>query len=227
LIEEIVRLKENGFTLKQIADQMDLSIGKVQYRLKKYHLTQNSRRKITKPSKVMEPIMEPIMEPNDTKRYEIPSQYNEDSMTAIIHSPNCFYLYWSLSNTKQQMVEHHLRSEWSNLPKIVKVYDISDMHFQGHNHHKSIEFPIPEVTNNWFVRDVDPNRTYIADFGTKTFDGSFFTILRSNPIETPRSSNQFYTPRHSNSVYKWKEGTSVTPEWLEQVSSYSFYGTIK
>lgn len=217
MIEEIVRLRENGFTIKQIANHMDLSIGKVQYRLKKYQSIQGDLN-------VGERNRETGTENTSLK---IPTQYDVDTIVALVHSPHTFYLYWDLSKNKQEMVEHHLRSEWPKLPKILKIYDVSDLDFQGHNHHKAIEVEIPEMTNNWFVREVEANRTYIADFGTRTFDGSFFTILRSKPIETPRDRNQSAYPRHQHAILKWREGVSESPEWLENVSCYSYYEKIK
>jgi uncharacterized protein len=218
LIEEIVRLRENGFTLKEIANHMDLSIGKVQYRLKKYQSkkSQFSSRKEIRAKK------EEI-----STTYHIPSQYDVDTITALVHSPKAFYLYWSMSMDKQAMVEHHLRCNWADLPKVIKIYDVSDINFQGHNHHKAVEITVPEMTNNWFVKGVDANRTYVADFGTRTFDGSFFTILRSIPIETPRALHEAYIPRHQHAVSKWQHRESESPEWFENVSCYSYYEKIK
>lgn len=222
MIEEIVRLKENGLTLKQIAARMDVSIGKVQYRWQKYRIerkkVEGTSRKQLKHSNI------------DSKRqiaWEMPPEYDEDTIVALPQSPTTLYVYWSLSASKKRMIEHHLRTEWSNLPKVLKIYDVTDLHFQGHNQHRTFEVSLPEMTNNWFLTNLETNRTFIFDFGTRTYDGSFFTVIRSKSVETPRSDLQPYYPRHRIPLQEWKEGMSSSPNWQESVSCYSYYEKLK
>jgi hypothetical protein len=222
LIEEIVRLKGNGLTLKQIADRMDLSVGKVQYRWQKYRMER--KKKGDNPLKQAEHSKE---EPAENVIWVMPPEYDEDTIIALPQSPTTLYVYWSLSASKQSMIEHHLRTEWLNLPKVLKIYDVTDLHFQGHNQHRAFEISLPEMTNNWFLTDLETNRTFIFDLGTRTYDGSFFTVIRSQSVETPRSDHHPYYPRHRTPIQEWKEGMSSSPNWQESVSCYSYYEKIK
>lgn len=228
MINEIVKMKEKGLTLQQIADRMNLSIGKVQYRWNKYRqeagkaMEPNSKKGSAVQEKPDEPL-EHIVEPPKI-HWIMPYEFDEDTLFAMVQSPTSIFVYWSISAMKRQMVEHHFRTSWSRLPKKMKIYDVTDIIFQGHNSHRSFEIDLPEMTNNWFLQHLEPDRTYVVDIGTQTFDGSFFTVLRSNPVETPRDAANDHRMQN---VVNWKNGNAHEPEWMENFSSYSYYQKIR
>lgn len=145
-----------------------------------------------------------------------------DEIIVMPQSPNILFAYWSISNNKQYMVEHHLRTQWERLPKLIRINNITAINFNGHNAHQHLDFLVFEDTNQWFFNDLHPNCTYCVEVGTKTQDGSFFSVLRSKPVDTPRQSpNEIGI--HEKSVNNWKGGKATEPEWLEHFSSYSYY----
>ncbi|WP_217221996.1 DUF4912 domain-containing protein [Desertibacillus haloalkaliphilus] len=158
--------------------------------------------------------------------WEVPSRYYRNRFVLEAQAPNVLYGYWEVSDGKQQMVEHHFRTKWPQLEKVLRVYDITAITFNGHNAHRSYDIVIPEMTDNWFFHNLDSNCTYCVDFGTKTYEGSFFTILRSNPIDTPRVDQQ-QCGIHSSAVSKWRQGVQSEPDWLEHFSTYSYYQKLK
>lgn len=220
MINEIVKMKEKGLTLQQIAEKMNLSLGKVQYRWNKYR---QEAGKLVDERKQEEDVEQPPVQTHNIN-WVMPYEFDEDTLFAMVQSPTNVYVYWSISSMKRKMVEHHFRTSWSDLPKRMKIYDVTGIIFQGHNAHRNFEIELPEMTNNWFVQHLEPDRTYVFDVGTKTFDGSFFTVLRSNPVETPRDhSNE----DRAHSVLNWKNGNVSEPEWMENFSSYSYYQKIR
>lgn len=216
-----MKLKEEGLTLQQIAEKMNTTVGKVQYRWNKYRLKMNHSAKL---AELPERENDQKEELHENFEWTIPPEYNEDDLFSMVHSPTAIFAYWSLSDSKRHMVEHHFRTPWQSLPKRLKVYDVTDIEFHGHNSHRSFEIELPEMTNNWFIRGLEPNRSYCVDLGTKTFDGSFFTILRSNTIETPRIEADSL---QAEKVLNWKSGNVAEPEWLENFCSYSYYQKIR
>lgn len=149
-----------------------------------------------------------------------------DECVLMVQSPTTLFCYWSLSDLKRSMVIHHLNREWVTLKKRLRVYDITALFFDGHNAHQYQDYDLPELCNQWFLSHLTPNRTYCVDVGIETKEGFFFSILRSNPIDTPRAS-EHETGLFTNAVANWKQGKIETPEWLEGFSSYSYYQKLK
>ncbi|MFC7370380.1 DUF4912 domain-containing protein [Fictibacillus iocasae] len=214
MIEEIVKWKNEGLTLYEIAEKMNTSVGKVQYRWRQY------RKQSTVPDNHQS------MQEFDGKEVEwvMPAEYKEDVLYMMPQGPATIFVYWSLSESTVKVAEHHFRTSWSDLPKVIKLYDVTDVQFHGHNAHKAFEIEVPEMTNNWFLHNLEPGGTYIADVGTRTFDGSFFTLLRSNAVETSRLEEEGST---ADKVRRWQSESQAEPEWLENYSVYSYYHKIR
>jgi hypothetical protein len=101
---------------------------------------------------------------------------------------------------------------------------VTDILFYGHNAHKTFEMELPPLTNNWFIHALESDRSYIVDIGTRTFDGSFFTLLRSNAAETSLLETSGVP---DDKLERWKQQNTSSPEWLENFSTYSYYGKIR
>ncbi|WP_221565579.1 DUF4912 domain-containing protein [Alkalihalobacillus sp. TS-13] len=215
MVEEILALKKKGYTIKQIAQEMDSTIGKVQYRLRKLQSQQHT----SAPKKEMEYESHQV-----SPIRNIPSSYELDRIVLLPQGPESIYIYWDLQSSTRHMVSHHFRKPWSELNKKLKVYDVSDLLFNGHNSHWNIDISLPEMTDNWFLNDLEANRTFIVDFGIQPDSSDFFTVLRSAPIETPRDESD---SKRLVAVERWKAGDCQSPEWLEQFSTYSIYSLLK
>lgn len=210
MIEEILALREKGYSFRKIAKELKTTVGKVQYRYQKYQ-EEVSTKQEAMPTRLIQ---------------DVPSSYERDEVTVLPQSPTVIYAYWELSAALRRMVEHQCRISWHELPKHLRVYDCTMLHFNGHNAHHYVDIGIPEMTNNWMINGLEPNRTYIVEVGIWTRQGSFLTLVRSNAIDTPRSDDAV-KGLHVHAVHEWKEGTTSEPEWLEHFSTYSYYETIK
>jgi hypothetical protein len=214
MIEEIAKWKNEGLTLYEIAEKMNTSVGKVQYRWRQYR----------KQSSVTDTVHENEKLEDIGVTWVMPPEYEEDILYMMPQGPQTMFVYWSLSEGTRKMAEHHFRTAWSDLPKVIKMYDVTDIVFHGHNAHKAFEMDVPEMTNNWFLHNLEPGRTYVADIGTRTFDGSFFTLLRGNAAETSSLNEDVSL---SEKVRRWKTDKQSEPEWLENYSVYSYYQKIR
>ncbi len=209
MIEDIISLREKGYSFRKIAQELKTTVGKVQYRYQKNQ--EEINKKIVEHSRSIQ---------------EIPSSYERDEVTLLPQSPTVIYSYWELSGALRQMSEQQCRTAWHELKKHLRVYDCTMLHFNGHNAHRYIDIFLPEITNNWMIHGLEPNRTYIVDVGVWTRQGSFLTLVRSNAIDTPRA-DETAKGIHVHAVHQWKNGVAAEPEWLEHFSTYSYYETIK
>ncbi|KAA0549411.1 DUF4912 domain-containing protein [Bacillus sp. BGMRC 2118] len=208
MIQDILKYRDQGLSFREIARELNSTVGKVHYSWTKYvkdHEIGN--------------------EDSPQLEFQLPQSLpspNQDCMCLMVQNSTSLYLYWDISKAKIQFIETNFQKSFSSMTKYIKIYHITSILFNGHNAHREFEIALPEMTNNWFVREVEPNQTYIAELGVKTEEGTFFTIARSNPIDTPRDDvNQ--AGLFTESVHEWKQGQSSSPAWLENFSTYSYY----
>ncbi|XEC97810.1 DUF4912 domain-containing protein [Paenibacillus tarimensis] len=174
----IAQLLEAGKTQREVAEQMGVPIGKLKYQLAKHRKTVSAR---TRPESAG------TEGPDEYEFDIIHEHYGADQLYALPRDDRSLYLYWELTPERIQMAEEHFHCGWNVLPKVLRIYDVSFIHFHGDNFNRYWEFEVNQDANNWFVKDVSPNCSYIVDYGTRTIDGRFFTILRSNTVTTPPS----------------------------------------
>ncbi|GAE33449.1 DUF4912 domain-containing protein [Halalkalibacter akibai] len=209
MIEQILLLRDKGFSFRKIAKELNTTVGKVQYRYQK-HVQQQ----------------ETPEEENIHFTQSIPASYDRDEITLLPQSSTVLYTFWELSGTTRELVEHQTRLAWSEIQKQIRIYDCTMVQFDGHNAHRFMDIDIPEMTNNWIVRGLEPNRTYIVDFGIRTRQNTFLSLIRSNAIECPRVEEGL-KGIHVDAVNDWKNGQSEEPKWLEHFSTYSYYEKVK
>ncbi|ARK29378.1 DUF4912 domain-containing protein [Halalkalibacter krulwichiae] len=210
MIEQILALREKGYSFRKIADQLNTTVGKVQYRYQKH----------------LQAKEEAVQEESIDFTHSVPASYERDEITLLPQSPTVIYTFWEISASLRQMFEHQCRAPWHDLRKQLRIYDCTMIEFNGHNAHRYFDIDLPEMTNNWTIHNIQPNRTYIVDFGIRTRQQSFLSLLRSNAIDTPRF-DEGDKGIHVESVNEWKNGESIEPKWLEHFSTYSYYETVK
>lgn len=218
MISEIVRLRSNGLSIKQIAEELETSVGKVQYRWNKYRRTQEETSGKSGSSQQM--IKGITTVEHNTKNIAF------DQCVLMVQSPSTLYCYWELSKKKRNIIEHQLNNQWCNIEKKLRIYDITGKYFNGHNANRYFDYHVPEICDQWFFYDLSPNTTFCVDLGVTTNEGSFLSVVRSNAIDTPRYSKE-QVGMHHESVSKWRDGQLPEPEWLESFSSYSYYQKLK
>ena len=113
--------------------------------------------------------------------------YNADRIQMLVIEPGKIYAYWSLSNRKKWMCAQHFCCDWALMPKILRIYNTTDIFFDGTNANHYFDIPVGEA-NSWQVQHLNPDSTYVADFGTLNIFGQFIPIMRSHAVKTPRNA---------------------------------------
>lgn len=113
------------------------------------------------------------------EKYVLPDCYDLDRMVLLVKDPYWLYAYWDLSTDTQEKAKDYLK----NL--VLRVYDVTDVIFDGTNAHYHWEIDIHTFTDNWYIPIKSTNRNYLAELGFYNADGVFVTMLRSNSVLTP------------------------------------------
>ncbi|WP_214883358.1 MULTISPECIES: DUF4912 domain-containing protein [unclassified Exiguobacterium] len=247
--EKIVSLKQQGFTLKQIAAELDVPIGKVQYAWRKWRnqhqesedvipVKQKSDKKKEKTSvtashkqvasakESVDVKASPLLEKGPEGYWQLPDRYNVDFLHAVVQSPNSVYVCWEVSDLVKKTLELQFMRRWEELPKAFRILDVTLLDYASGHTNRSYTFDLPEMTNSWFVRPLDPNTTYVFEFGIRTMEGEFLPITASTPLDTPRAEPAG-VGRFAEPVRRWQYREVDSPELLNTLPKYAAYRFVR
>ncbi|MDD4526486.1 MAG: DUF4912 domain-containing protein [Candidatus Margulisbacteria bacterium] len=124
--------------------------------------------------------------------YHVPHAYGDDKVIAMVVDPTHIHIYWETTQKTQQRLLQEAGLAGSGFDLLLKLYDVTDIDFNGANAWSEQELNVG-YSRNWYF-SVTANRSYCAEIGMKIHaSGKFIRIARSNIIETPRDSvSDFY-----------------------------------
>lgn len=126
-----------------------------------------------------------VMFAQDVSRQELPSSYGRDKMALVVRDPWWLYTYWEVKDSTWARFKAELKDEFYKAKRVLRVYDVSNVIFNGMNANKFFDLGIRENASNWYIDISTPGRSWCVEFGLLLKDGRFIAILRSNIIETP------------------------------------------
>lgn len=247
--EKIVSLKQQGLTLKQIAAELDVPIGKVQYAWRKWRNQQQeseavapvkpkggnkkskatvetSKKQVASTKETLDGATSPLLDQGPEGFWQLPDRYNVDFLHAVVQSPNSVYVCWEVSDLVKETLELQFMRRWEDLPKAFRILDVTLLDYSNGQANRSYTFDLPEMTNSWFVRPLDPNTTYVFEFGIRTMEGEFLPIVASKPLDTPRAEPSG-TGRFAEPVRRWQYGEVDSPEVLDTLPKYAAYRYVR
>ncbi len=144
----------------------------------------------TEPFYVQPPLPEHLIDVTMAGNGEvhIPQDYNDTGIALMVRDPYWLYTYWNVNHeTKDQIASNF--GTWENIPLFLRVYDTTDVNgFDGFNSNYYFDIQLNHPANNWYIHVGGPNRTFCVDLGFIQANGSFYTIVRSNIVTTPRDN---------------------------------------
>jgi hypothetical protein len=120
---------------------------------------------------------------------ELPSGYAQDKIVLQVRDPRWIHAYWEVSEATWQGLSRAFPEDAKRgFKKILRVYDISQIIFNGDNAHSFFDIEVTAQANNWYIETSGPGRSWCVDLGLLLQDGKFITIIRSNAVTTPLDS---------------------------------------
>ena len=110
----------------------------------------------------------------------------ESRITLMDVDPYWLHAYWGITHKDKTRILR--KSDESSHPhkKIIRVYDVSYIHFDGNNAHSYFDIEIDKDRGNWYINLWSPRKSFCAEIGLCSFGGDFHPIARSSTIDTPR-----------------------------------------
>ncbi len=117
--------------------------------------------------------------------HDLPGGYNKDEIILQIRDPWWLHSYWEVTLNTWAKLKQQFKDIFHSAKKTLRVYDVSQIIFNGKNAHKFFDIEINHDANTWYIDAAGPGKSWCVDFGLKLLNGEFITIVRSNTVQTP------------------------------------------
>jgi hypothetical protein len=121
----------------------------------------------------------------------IPAGYGDNIVVMMVIDPVSAYAYWEVTDWKRDELLRRAGAEGQPYNTAIRLYDVTDIKFNGNNAWSTKEFTV-NYAQNWYFQ-VAANRSYCMEIGLRLNDKRFLVIARSNVVSTPRETvSDFY-----------------------------------
>jgi len=123
----------------------------------------------------------------ERKEFRFPHGYGDNRIVILVRDPWWIFSYWEIRRDKEEEVLRRIESAGDQRQKsVLRVYDVTDIHFNGRNAHTYFDIDLNSLANSWYINVGKPDRAWVVDIGIVTKNGDFYVLARSNVIKTPR-----------------------------------------
>jgi hypothetical protein len=124
---------------------------------------------------------------------DLPWGYGRDKIVLQVRDPRWLHTYWEVINDTWNRLKAQLQDKFNGAKMILRVYDVTNINFDGTNAHSSFDIELSYGATNWYIDTNGPGRSWCVDLGLKLSNGEFITIVRSNTVCTPLEGPSWIT----------------------------------
>src|SRR3989338_8221119 len=118
------------------------------------------------------------------KEFRFPPGYGDNRIVLLVRDPWWIFAYWEIRRDKEKDVLRKIESAGDSAGKsILRVYDVTDINFNGKNARSFFDIELKGLANNWYINVGTPDRSWVVDIGIMSQNGSFYTLARSNAVK--------------------------------------------
>ncbi len=111
------------------------------------------------------------------QRSSIPSL--TDHIALLMIHPHSGHVYWNMTEKSVRKIVKPMGKSADNASLIVRIYDVTDLIFDGINAHAFFDLEAEGSSGNYYFKVDKPGRNFLAEAGLRFRDGSFHYIARS------------------------------------------------
>ena len=119
---------------------------------------------------------------------QLPDHYGRTELVLMVVHPFLLFAYWEVTPESGRQAYETMGPEMDGARAILRMYDISLIHFDGTNAHHVFDIDIGLEARGWYIPMWTADKSYCADLGFLARTGRFHPISRSNVIHTPRTT---------------------------------------
>lgn len=122
------------------------------------------------------------------ERAAIPDRYEDNRIVLLARDPFWGHTFWDLHPNLPAETAARVGANLNECGFALRVYDVTDISFNGGNAHKYFDIGVHGLKNSWYVNVPEEDRAWLAEIGLKNRKGEFFMMARSNVIMMGRNS---------------------------------------
>ena len=115
------------------------------------------------------------------------TSFGQSQLVLMVVDPFHLFAYWEVTPESLRQAQDALGAEMDGARAVIRMYDVSLIHFDGTNAHHTFDIDIGLEAPGWYVPLWTAEKSYCADLGFLARTGRFHAIARSNVIHTPRA----------------------------------------
>jgi hypothetical protein len=125
---------------------------------------------------------------------DLPGSYGDCRIILQVRDPWWVHAYWEVNEPTINRLKRELGDGvYYNAKRVLRVYDVSHITFDGANAHRYFDIEINEHSTNWYIETAGPGRSWCVDIGLRLHDGRFVLIARSNTVYSPLDGPSWIT----------------------------------
>jgi uncharacterized protein len=124
---------------------------------------------------------------------ELPGSYGKDKIVLMVRDPWWLYAYWEVISQTWEKLSRRYGDAFNSAKVVLRVYDISQIIFNGANAHRWFDIEVGFGANNWYIDTAGPGRSWCVDIGIRLLNGEFIMIARSNTVHAPLEGPSWIT----------------------------------
>ena len=125
---------------------------------------------------------------------DLPGGYGDCKIVLQVRDPWWVHTYWEVNEQTTNRLKREIgESAYSNAKRVLRVYDVSHVKFDGTNAHRYFDIEINDNSTNWYIETAGPGRSWCVDIGLRLPDGRFILIARSNMVYSPLDGPSWIT----------------------------------
>lgn len=109
-----------------------------------------------------------------------PVHPDTDHIALLMVHPHYGHVYWHIMDKSLGALRKQLRKQSETLTMIIRVYDVTDIMFDGSNAHTFFDMEANEGSGRHYFKIDRSARNYIAEAGVRCGNGAFHSLARSN-----------------------------------------------
>jgi hypothetical protein len=111
-------------------------------------------------------------------------QVDRDRLVLIVRDPYWLQVYWEVTPTTIARARTSLEKHWRGARPVLRLYEVVEVNDSpAENLVREIE--VHGGVDTWYIDTPNPPKTYRAAIGFVTTSGKFFSVAKSNRVNTP------------------------------------------
>jgi glycosyltransferase involved in cell wall biosynthesis len=109
--------------------------------------------------------------------YPVPLLADQISLSMV--RPHLGYICWHVSEESIAVLRQQAEDAFHNSKMVVRIYDVTDIIFDGHNAHMFFDIEVGRTGGNYYFPVHRTGRNYLAEVGLRRGGGPFHPFARS------------------------------------------------